>query len=157
VIPPEIVYRDLNFGDITLRLLDGGGPATLSMPPLDVVYHFVDTALFLADLLADLADAGLVRRTIHQLQAARLAGAVLLVTLLAEVPPFPVPASPPCLLKVAHGWRTRRGGAAVWRAGTSMLDSVESSVGLAGATEGNGVAWASLSAVVFCAGFPRLR
>lgn len=126
------MYLHLNFGDISLRLLDGSGPATLAMPPLDVVYHFADAALFLGDLLADLTDTGLVRRVVDQLQAARLAGAVLLVALLAEVPPLPVPAGPPCLLEVAHGWGMRRRRAAVWRAGTSMLNSVESSAGLAG-------------------------
>lgn len=91
------------------------------LPALHVSLQLLETAVLLLDLLAQLARLVAVHGGIHELEPARLAGAVLLGALLAEVSPLPVAAGPARLLKVAHcfwvgeqGKRTTRRGVCVW-------------------------------------------
>ena len=97
--------RDLNLDvlDIPLRLLDRCPPIALALPALDVLHHLADPSLLLVGLLAQLAVVGAVVGMVYQLEPAGLPGPILLVALLPEVPPLPVPADPASLLEVTHG------------------------------------------------------
>ena len=88
--------------NVVLGLLDGGPAVALALPPVDVVVHLCHAPRLLGDLLADLAVRRYQVRLVHQLEPAGFSRAVLLVALLSEVAPFPVPAVPPGLFKVAH-------------------------------------------------------
>lgn len=102
MLRPNLIDRHLNLRHVVLSLLDGSPPVPLAPPPLDVLRHLVVPPLLLLDLVAQLAVAGLVVGIVDQLEATRLARSVLLVALLAEIAPFPVPASPACLFEIAH-------------------------------------------------------
>jgi len=88
--------------DVVLGLLDGGPAVALALPPVDVVVHLCHAPRLLGDLLADLAVRRYQVRLVHELEPAGFSRAVLLVALLSEVAPFPVPAVPAGLFKVAH-------------------------------------------------------
>lgn len=99
---PQLVNLPLDLPHILLRLLDGGAAVALVAPTGDVVVHLVKAARLGADLVARLAARLEVVGLVHELHAARLAGAVLLVALLPEVAPLPVAAAPAGAVEVAH-------------------------------------------------------
>lgn len=109
----QFVDLELDVVHIPHRLLDGGPPVAFALPPLDVVQHLVDPPLLLALLLTNLARALGGLPAVDELQSARLAGAVLLLALLAEGTPLPVATVPAGLFKVAHlvGQRGKVGSA----------------------------------------------
>jgi len=102
MLGPYVMYLDADLLDVSLRLLDRGHTIALPLPPLNVRLHLADAAVLLLYLVAELALARLVDCVVDQLQAARLARPVLLVTLLAEAPPLPVAAGPAGLVEVTH-------------------------------------------------------
>lgn len=99
------LYLGSDFLDVSLGFLDCGHPVALSLPPCNIGLHLVNAPVLLLYLVAELALARLVGRIINQFQAARLARSVLLVALLAEVPPLPVAAGPARLFEITHGER----------------------------------------------------
>jgi len=99
---PEIPDLVLNLCNVISRLLNGSPAVPLTVPPIDILAHFPYAAFLLAHLITQFTGLRLKAGVVDQFQATRLAGAVFLVALLAEVPPLPVPTSPPCLVKVAH-------------------------------------------------------
>lgn len=102
VLGPDLVDGHLDLGHVVLGLLDGGAAVALAAPALDVLGHLVIPALLLLNLVAQLALARLVVGVVDELEPARLARPVLLVALLAEVAPFPIPALPARLFEITH-------------------------------------------------------
>lgn len=103
--PPQVLNLASHPRNILLRLFYGGHAIPLASPTGNILCHLAYSSILLGDLLANLArrrnEVGLV----DELEPARLACAVLLVALLAEVSPLPVAAGPEGLLEVAHfGW-----------------------------------------------------
>lgn len=104
MVGPDLVDGHLDLGHVVLGLLDGGAAVALGAPALDVLRHLLVPPLLLLDLVAQLAVARLVLCVVDELEPARLARPVLLVALLFEVAPFPVPALPARLFEIAHFW-----------------------------------------------------
>ncbi len=102
MLPIQLPNLHLQHADLLLRLLDGGPPVALARPAVHVLHHLAHAPLLLGDGLARLAHARLQVRVEDELEPARLARAVLLGTLLAEVAPAPVAAAPELVVKVAH-------------------------------------------------------
>lgn len=94
---PEIVlllhtlHCVLNFRQIPIRLLDRCGPVSFSLPSIYVALELRGLAHLLLDILAELASVLLVVCVVNQLEPARFARSIFFCTLLAEVPPSPVP------------------------------------------------------------------
>lgn len=91
-----------DLGDLLPCLLYRGAAVHLPRPPVDVAHQLVVFALLLLDVLAQLADVRVRDRVVDELEPARLARPPLLVALLAEVAPPPVPAGPARLVEEAH-------------------------------------------------------
>lgn len=86
------------------RLFYGSHPVSLASPTSNIFLHLAHSSILLGDLLANLARRRDKAGFVDELEPARLARAILLVALLAEVSPFPVAAGPEGLLEVAHFW-----------------------------------------------------
>ena len=106
--PPQLLNLVIDPLNIMLRLLNGSHPVALASPTSNVFGHLAYSSVLLGDLLANLARRRNANGFVDELEPARLACAVLLVALLAEVSPLPVAAGPEGLLEVAHffcfGW-----------------------------------------------------
>lgn len=105
VLQRHVVDGLLDLDHVPVGLLYRGAAVRLSLPSCDIAVQLVELAFLLLDVLAQLAVLGLAYRVIDELEAARLARPVLLVALLSEVAPPPVPAVPACLVEEAHGCR----------------------------------------------------
>lgn len=99
---PQIRNLALHARNILLRLLDGSPAVSFPFPAGDILCHFAHSPVLLSDLVANLARGRHKNGLVDELESARLAGAVLLIALLAEVSPLPVAAGPECLFEVAH-------------------------------------------------------
>ncbi|KAI1817256.1 hypothetical protein GGS20DRAFT_57278 [Poronia punctata] len=91
-----------NLGLVPLGLLYGGGPVGLGGPSRDVALELGVFPLLLLDVLAQLAVLVAQVGAVDELEPARLARAVFLVALVAEMTPSPVAAGPACLVIPAH-------------------------------------------------------
>ncbi|RYC57096.1 hypothetical protein CHU98_g9113 [Xylaria longipes] len=98
----HVVDGLLDLDQVPVGLLYRGAAVRLPRPSRDIAVQLVVLAPLLLDVLAQLAVLGLAYRVIDELEAARLARPVLLVALLSEVAPPPVPAVPARLVEEAH-------------------------------------------------------
>jgi len=104
VLAFELPQGLLNLGDVSSSPLNSCGAVTFPLPAVDVVLDLVDAAPFLVHFVAYLTCALLISGAVDELQATRLARAVLPVALLPELTPAPITALPTCLIEVAHGF-----------------------------------------------------
>lgn len=91
-----------HLSNLTIRPLNRRPAVTLPMPSLDITVHFVQTSLLLLRVVTEFANVAFSPRVVDELEAARLAHAVLLVALLTEMAPAPVATAPKRHFKVAH-------------------------------------------------------
>lgn len=98
----HLVDLALNFLHLDTCPLDGRLAVSFAVPALNVPLHLVDPAVFLVNVVAQLALVRLLDRVEYQLQAARFACPVLLVALLFELTPSPIPANPARLVEITH-------------------------------------------------------
>lgn len=85
------------------RLVDRGPElCCLALPSADTVHLGGPTPLLGVDLLTELALGACLQRLHDEFHAARFANSVLLGTVLAEMPPFPIAARKTVLIEEAH-------------------------------------------------------